>query len=252
MSKSGIYKITNTANGKIYVGSAKDFPQRWGMHRHMLRKNKHHSPYMQKAYNKHGEDSFVFEVMLVCAKEDLLFYEQRALDALSPCDPSVGYNICKTAGSSLGRKMPPHAVEAMRERMKGKQYGLGHRHSEESRAKMSAGKIGNKNAVGNQIWLGRTHSEETKARLSEVAKSRPPMSEEHKEKIRQSCKRPESNAWKKGREASDEARKNMSLARLGKSTAKKGTKQAPHSEETKRKISEALKAAHARRRSSAG
>ena len=248
MRASGIYKITNTANGKIYVGSAKDFSQRWGMHKYQLRRGKHHSPYMQKAYNKHGEGSFVFEIMLVCSKEDLIFYEQRALDALSPCDPSIGYNICKVAGSSLGRKMPTHAVESMRERMKGKQYGLGHRHSEESRAKMSASKIGNKNAVGNQIWLGRKHSEETKARLSEVAKARR-LSEETKRKISESSKG--RKAWNTGKKLSEEHVEKLRQSHLGKSTAKKGTKQAPHSEETKRKISEALKAAHARRRSSA-
>lgn len=247
MSKSGIYKITNTANGKIYVGSAKDFPQRWGMHRYMLRRGKHHSPYMQNAYNKHGEDSFCFEVMLVCSKEDLIFYEQRALDVLCPCDPSVGYNICKVAGSSLGRKMPPHAVEAMRKRHIGNKYNLGYRHTDEAKANMSASRIGNKNAVGNQIWLGRNHSEETKARLSEVAKERR-LSEETKRKISESSKG--RTVWNTGKKLSEEHVEKLRQSHLGKSTAKKGTKQAPHSEETKRKISEALKAAHARRRSS--
>ena len=39
--KSGIYKITNKLNGRIYIGSSKLFKLRWKQHSKALRNNKH-------------------------------------------------------------------------------------------------------------------------------------------------------------------------------------------------------------------
>lgn len=49
-----IYKIINTINGKIYVGSAKYFAGRKGEHYSMLRNNKHSNKHLQNSYNKYG------------------------------------------------------------------------------------------------------------------------------------------------------------------------------------------------------
>lgn len=245
---SGIYKITNTITGKIYVGSAKNFAQRWGMHLFQLRRGRHHSTLLQRSFDKHGEAAFTFTRLLECEKCDLILHEQQSLETLKPYDPAIGYNICKIAGSSAGRKMTEKALALQRVRMEGNTYTLGFKHSEESKAKMSEQRIGNKNAVGNQIWLGRKHTEETKARLSEVARNRPPMSEEQKVKTSQTLKATYKKEPRTYRPVSDETREKMRLAHLGKSTAKKGKKQPPHSEETKRKISEAMASSHAKRK----
>ena len=50
-------------------------------------------------FNKYDEQNFEFKIQLVCAPENLLFYEQRAIDILKP-----EYNILKVAGSRLGAK----------------------------------------------------------------------------------------------------------------------------------------------------
>jgi predicted GIY-YIG superfamily endonuclease len=42
---SGIYKITNLLNGKMYIGSAVNVRKRWHQHRHGLRCNKHDNRY---------------------------------------------------------------------------------------------------------------------------------------------------------------------------------------------------------------
>lgn len=97
LSKSGIYQIRNTVNGKIYVGSAKILKRRWSTHRECLRKNKHHSRHLQSAWNKHGEAVFVFEPLITCAPSMMLWYEQQFLDQLKP-----EYNISPTAGNCLG------------------------------------------------------------------------------------------------------------------------------------------------------
>jgi group I intron endonuclease len=59
----GIYKIVNKKNGKYYVGSSMYIHNRWKKHIKMLKANDHHSPKLQRAWNKYGEDSFEFVVV---------------------------------------------------------------------------------------------------------------------------------------------------------------------------------------------
>jgi len=64
-NKGGVYKITNTNNGKVYFGSAKLFKVRAGQHLSSLKGNKHQNKYLQSSFNKHGADAFLFEVVEV-------------------------------------------------------------------------------------------------------------------------------------------------------------------------------------------
>lgn len=97
--RAGIYKITNTITQDFYIGSAVNFKKRFQIHLSYLRKNKHHSRYLQNSFNKYGESIFIFEELVVCPQEYLLKLEQWFLDSLNPI-----YNICKVAGSWLGQK----------------------------------------------------------------------------------------------------------------------------------------------------
>jgi group I intron endonuclease len=97
--KSGIYRIINKVNNKCYIGSAINIFGRFATHRNQLRDNKHHSVYLQRSWNKYGEDNFVFERVEYCEKNILLIREQYYIDLLTP-----EYNMCKIAGSSLGMK----------------------------------------------------------------------------------------------------------------------------------------------------
>ena len=63
--KAGIYKITNTQNGRIYIGSAKEFKRRWKQHFKSLETNKHHNKFLQADFVKCGEQAFLFEVLEV-------------------------------------------------------------------------------------------------------------------------------------------------------------------------------------------
>ncbi len=59
-----IYKIENLVNGKVYIGqTVKSVERRWQAHRSMLKRNNHDNFYLQNAWNKYGEDSFVFKVI---------------------------------------------------------------------------------------------------------------------------------------------------------------------------------------------
>src|SRR3989304_1340137 len=96
---SGIYVIRNINNNKIYIGSAFSFYFRWALHIHNLKKNKHHSPHLQRSWNKNSKDSFVFEVIeYVEDKNKLIEREQNWIDFFRP-----EYNCEKIAGSSKGR-----------------------------------------------------------------------------------------------------------------------------------------------------
>lgn len=102
--KSGIYKITNRLNGRIYIGSAKEFKVRWKSHTSSLRKQRHSNKFLQADFNKCGEEAFVFEVIEVTegkTKEERLLLEetyiQQYYDKGKAC-----YNISTKAVSPEG------------------------------------------------------------------------------------------------------------------------------------------------------
>jgi len=57
------YSITNTINGKVYIGQSTQYSRRWTTHKRNLRKNKHENKHFQQDWNEYGEDAFVFEVI---------------------------------------------------------------------------------------------------------------------------------------------------------------------------------------------
>lgn len=114
LAQGGIYQIKNTANGKMYVGSAVRLKKRWYEHERLLRQGAHHSQKLQRAWAKYGESAFIFEVLeLVADKELLLAREQHWIDHFGSSG-SLGLNICRTAGSRLGVLASPESKEKMR------------------------------------------------------------------------------------------------------------------------------------------
>jgi group I intron endonuclease len=104
MRISGIYKIVNIKNDKFYIGSAVDINRRWKCHRRCLKNGNHENIHLQRAYNKYGEESFVYEI--VEKTPDILLREQHYLDMLKPWDFTIGYNIGKQ--SSGGDNLTNH------------------------------------------------------------------------------------------------------------------------------------------------
>ena len=130
MYKSGIYQIRNKVNGKLYIGSTCNFKKRKSEHFNVgkcLKKGNHHNRYLQRSFNKYGENSFVFEIIFLCSIENLLYYEQKFLDFYVVKNM---YNIAPTAGNSLGVKHSKKTKENMRK------ANLGRKHSEEAKRKM--------------------------------------------------------------------------------------------------------------------
>lgn len=80
--KSGVYKIINTTNGRMYVGSAKEFKARFKSHLKSLHKGTHHNKFLQNDFNKCGEDAFEFYVIEVVEGDQVarLLVEQKYVD----------------------------------------------------------------------------------------------------------------------------------------------------------------------------
>lgn len=135
--KIGIYKITNTVNGKVYVGQSHDIKGRWRDHRH-----KSSNAHMRNAMAKDGLENFTFEILEEGEMDqvDLDTREIFWIEKLESRNPSKGYN--KLSGGSNGK------------------------HSEESKAQMSARKRILNQGCGNPFY-GRNHTDETKNLLRE-------------------------------------------------------------------------------------
>ena len=203
---TGIYLITNTLNGKVYVGSAAKFNKRWTDHKSDLRKKRHHNPHLQHSWDKYGEAAFCFSILEHTTFADLLIREQYYIDFYNATDPSVGYNVCPVAGSGAGRTMSEESKEKMRK------FRLGTKQSEETKAKIREASIGSNNhfygkkhtnatkGLISAANKGTSLSLETKQKMSEAHKGRV-FTEEHKAKISEANRR---------RTISEETRRRMS------------------------------------------
>ena len=68
---SGIYVISNTKNGKVYIGKGADIRSRWSKHKRLLKANRHYNIHLQRAWNKHGAKSFKFQILEYCEVDRL-------------------------------------------------------------------------------------------------------------------------------------------------------------------------------------
>lgn len=194
-----VYAIVHKETGRYYIGKTNDPKRRWSEHKQQPRHARAKHCYISKSIAKYGIAAFEFVILSSLESEsDAFEFERSLIHLLRSNVRGVGFNL-----TSGGEGMS------------------GHRHSDETKAKIAAKALGHKRNVG------RKHSEETK------------------EKIRAGnigIKRSEqwrinnSNS-KKGKRLSEEHREKLRIARR---------KRGPFSEETRRKIAIAAKERWAR------
>jgi len=71
--KHVIYCIENTVNNMKYIGLSCNFERRKTRHFSELRNNKHINQYLQRAYNKYGEQNFIIYILYegYCTREEI-------------------------------------------------------------------------------------------------------------------------------------------------------------------------------------
>ncbi len=153
--KSGIYCIKNLTNDKKYIGSSINVFKRKNRHFSELKNLKHKNIKLQRSFNKHGKDKFIFYVIeLVEDKNNLIVREQYYIDKEKP-----EYNINLVANSSLGVKRSEETKEKVR------QANLGLKHPE------WRNKIKSEAQGGDKHWTKhKKFSKDSKAKMSESQK----------------------------------------------------------------------------------
>lgn len=184
-----IYRITNMANGKFYIGSAESFARREWQHKYALRRNEHKNPRLQAAWNKYGEEMFVFEVIEEIPEGgDQLVCEDKWLRGCVGKPECYNVNTLATA-PRLGIVLSEEAKGNISEGRKGKHAGEAHYRygktvSEETKAKIGNAQRGKPKAPGRKVseegrakiraaaaaghyghWAGRNHTEEAKDKM---------------------------------------------------------------------------------------
>ena len=87
-----VYCITNTLNGKVYVGSTVNSKARKRQHFSDLRCGRHYNQYLQRSFNKYGEGTFEWLVLEEVDDADLPKREMFWIERLEACDSAKGFN----------------------------------------------------------------------------------------------------------------------------------------------------------------
>lgn len=192
---AGVYEIRNTLNNKVYIGSSINVSKRLNAHRNHLKRGAHESIHLQASWNKYGPEAFQFAPLLVCAEKDILFYEQRIMDGYKANQREFGYNKRIVVETCAGMK-------------------LSNEHKAKIAAKVPRGPDHQYYGVG---LCPKAYQ------VAADLKRGKPMPAEQRAKISASTKGKKKHpgfgailsAARKGVPYSDQARRNMSLARTG-------------------------------------
>jgi group I intron endonuclease len=228
---SGVYTIQSKIKPeRVYVGSGMSIKGRWEAHRRLLRKNKHHSPQLQRHYNKYGANDLVYEILEdgdYINKNHLLAREQGWFDHFSYNNNGFPYFNCDPlAGSRLGSKASMETRKLLSERGKGKKKKPRKPYKQNLTPEQRELKR-QQNLGANNPMFGKKRSLESRLAQSERQKGRK-HTEEAKRKIGLAHK-----GIKINRIISEEERKRRSEATSGKNNPMFGKH---HSEETKMKL----------------
>jgi group I intron endonuclease len=98
---SGIYAIEHIPSNRMYIGSSHNMAVRIAQHLNHLNSDKHHSKYLQNAWNKYPEDEFHAIVLeVVTSQSKLVEREQFWIDNYNSY--RIGFNGRPTANNMFG------------------------------------------------------------------------------------------------------------------------------------------------------
>ena len=182
-NKIGIYKITNTANRKVYIGQSTNIHKRFLRHKRDLERGVSPCKELQHDYDENPQ-SMVFDILCECAVDDLDSLEIKYIQEYDSMNPEKGYNrrlwgnwmtrnVSEETREKLsylnsgerhphyGKKTPPEVLKKMSDSMKV--------HSKEISERMTGLFAGEKHPM-----YGKHHTEEAKRKMSEAKRGRKP------------------------------------------------------------------------------
>lgn len=154
MKSCGVYQIRNLVNGTVYIGQSINIEKRFSQHLSSLRSGKTNNKYFQRAYDKYGEENFVFEILKLCEQGELVKYENYFIN-----NSKSVYNIRPSAETNKGIKRTKETRILLSKIHKGKTI------SQETRKRMSESRMGEKNHN-----YGKHLSKITKQKISDTFK----------------------------------------------------------------------------------
>lgn len=211
-----------------------------------MRKNKHSNLHLQRAYNIDGENSFVYDLVEKCKKDDLIKKEEYYIKEYNACDDNFGYNMNEKADIPPNWKGRKHSEETKKKMSKSQKGRIvtdymkkvdsdthkGKKISEENKKQLSKKNKGKGNPMYGKkpydIWLGKYGKEEADKRLEKWKHN---LSESNKGRIISEETRKKIGIKHKGKKISNETKEKLSRIKLGKKA----------SIETKLKMSEKRK-----------
>lgn len=228
-----IYKVTNTINGKIYIGLCTNQP-------HESEDYLGSGVLILKAISKYGKENFRKEI-LEQGIENIQKLNEREIfwiEKHNSIDRNVGYNISEGGSGTKGVKKTLEEKERLRNLNLGKKQSTetiekrakktrGLKRTEETRRKISTYYKNKFSDPSSHPMYGKKHSEETRKKMSESHKGIPGKipSEETRKKMSES---------QKGKKLSKETKEKIG-------NLKRGVTGHLHSEETRKKMSESHK-----------
>jgi group I intron endonuclease len=135
-NKSGIYKVENIVNGKVYIGKTKNFYKRYHQYLYDIKsKNTNRiNRYLLASIEKYGIESFTFKVVEFCDLEDIASRELYWIQELNSTNREYGYNL--RLDSSTGMVTHPETSEKISKRLR-REWESGARDSHSEKLKLS-------------------------------------------------------------------------------------------------------------------
>ena len=255
-----IYKITNTVNGKSYIGKSKHDAEKTRINKHLNGKG---NQVLKDAVAKYSKDVFTYEILHdgiipefldMLEREEIAKHNTVAPNGYNLTDGGEGGSHCEETCQKIsdalkgenhpmygkpawnrGNPWPEETCQKISNALKGKKLGT---RSEEHCQKLSDALKGEKNPMYGRTGekspnYGKPCTEETRQKLSDALKGEKnpnygkPLPEETRQKLSDALSGEKNPMY--GKPVSKETRQKLSDANKGKIL----------SEETKRKMSEA-------------
>ena len=186
MKNISIYML-EFPNNKVYIGQTNNFSRRMSYYKNI--DIKYSNRYLYNAIKKYEWNNIKREILLDCNAECSDFFERAFISGYNSTDKQFGYNL--DSGGNKNKIMSDESRQKMRD------INLGKKKSDEVKRKISE-----KNSGKNHHMYGRSHSEETKKKMRAA-------------KLGKYCGE---NSPNFGIKRSDEFKKKISIATKGRKT----------------------------------